>query len=36
MLRLVQHDRGAERKIGFLSSQAKPRDLFKVLKRKEQ
>ncbi len=36
MLRLAQHDKGAERKIGFLSSQAKSRDLIKGLKRKEQ
>ncbi|MEJ5316683.1 MAG: hypothetical protein WHS63_06725 [Tenuifilum sp.] len=36
MLRLAQHDKIAERKIGFLSSRAKARDLFKGLKRKEQ
>jgi len=36
MLGLAQHDKGAERKIGFLSSRAKARDLFKGLKRKEQ
>ena len=36
MLRLAQHDKGAERKIGFLSSQAKSMDLFKGLKRKKQ
>jgi len=36
MLRLAQHDREAERKIGFSSSQAKSRDFIKGLKRKEQ
>ncbi len=36
MLRLAQHDKGAERKIGLLSSRAKSRDIFKGLKRKEQ
>ncbi len=36
MLRLAQHDKGAEGKIGLLSSRAKPRDLIKGLKKKEQ
>jgi len=36
MLRLAQHDKGAERKIWFLSSRAKSRDLFKGLNRNEQ
>ena len=36
MLQLAQHDKGAERKIGFLSSQAESRELFNGLKRKGQ
>jgi len=36
MLRLAQHDKGAERKIGFLSSLTKSWELFKGLKRNEQ
>ncbi len=36
MLRLAQHDNGAEGKVGFLSPQAKSKDLIKGLKRKEQ
>ena len=36
MLRLAQHDKGAERKIGFLVSRAMLKDLFKGLKKNEQ
>jgi len=36
MLRLAQHDKGEERKIGFLSSRAKSSELFKGLKKNEQ
>ena len=35
MLRLAQHDKGAEGKVGFLSPQAKSRVLFKGLKKNE-